>query len=84
MLFKTVVHSSDPAIGAVDTTSGTTYGEQATYTCNVGYNLAGNAQTLCKADGNWETAPICQIVSQYIYKIGTSLNHVGIARVKTV
>ena len=58
---------SNPANGAVDTTSGSTYGEQATYSCNVGYNLVGNAQTLCKADGNWETAPTCQIVSKYNY-----------------
>ena len=60
---------SYPANGAVDTTSGTAYGEQATYSCNVGYNLEGNAQTLCKANGNWEAAPICQIVSKYIYKM---------------
>ena len=58
---------SNPANGAVDITTGTTYGEQATYSCNVGYNLVGNAQTLCMADGNWETTPTCQIVSKYNY-----------------
>ena len=70
---------SNPANGAVDTTSGTIYGEQASYSCNVGYKLVGNAQTLCKSDGNWETAPTCLIVSKYNYRIPLALhrNRVG-------
>ena len=56
---------SNPVYGAVDTPSETTYGEQASYVCNTGYNLVGNSQTLCQADGNWETAPTCHIVGEY-------------------
>ena len=55
-----------PANGAVDTSSGTTYGQQATYSCDTGYNLVGNSPALCQADGNWETAPICQVVGKYV------------------
>ena len=58
---------SNPANGAVDTSSGVTYGEQASYSCDTGYGLLGNSQTSCQATGNWETAPTCQIVSKHNY-----------------
>ena len=54
-----------PANGAVVTSSGTTYGQQATYSCGTGYNLVGSSPGLCQADGNWKTAPVCQIVGTY-------------------
>ena len=70
---------SYPVNGAVDTSSGTTYGAQAAYSCDTGYNLLGNSQTSCQANGDWETAPTCQIVSKYNYLIPLALHcgHVG-------
>jgi hypothetical protein len=38
----------------------TTYGSTATYSCNMGYNVAGTATRACQADGTWGgTAPTC-------------------------
>ena len=51
---------SDPADGQVSTT-GTTFGETATYSCNPGYNLVGDNTRTCQATGNWsESEPTCQ------------------------
>ena len=51
---------SDPANGQVSTT-GTTFGETATYSCNTGYDLVGDSTRTCGAAGNWSgSAPICQ------------------------
>ena len=37
----------------------------ATYTCNTGYNLVGNAMRTCQADGTWSGSdPLCQ--SKYV------------------
>ena len=52
---------TDPAYGQVDLTSGTTFGETATYTCNTGYNLVGDSTRTCQATGEWSgSAPACQ------------------------
>ena len=54
-----------PANGMVTTTDGaTTYNSMATYTCNTGYNLNGNAMRTCEAGvggvGGWTgTDPTC-------------------------
>ena len=62
-LLSTVVDCNaltDPANGQVSTTE-TTFGETATYSCNTGYNLVGNNTRTCQATGNWSgSAPICQ------------------------
>ena len=51
-----------PANGSVDRTTGTT-GDVASYTCNQGYTLSGNATRSCEADGTWTgTAPTCTAV----------------------
>ena len=51
---------SDPANGQVNT-SGTTFGQTVTYSCNTGYSLAGNSTRTCQATGNWSgSAPTCQ------------------------
>jgi len=48
-----------PANGSV-TTSKTTYGSTADYTCNSGFGLAGTSPRICQADGNWSgTTPSC-------------------------
>ena len=50
-----------PANGQVDLTSGTTFGLNATYSCNTGYNLVGVSTRTCEATGVWpNSAPTCQ------------------------
>ena len=52
---------TDPANGQVDLTSGTTFGQTATYSCNTGYNLVGDSTRTCQATGQWSgSAPTCQ------------------------
>ena len=62
-LLSTVVDCnalSDPANGQVNTT-GTTFEETATYSCNTGYNLVGNSTRTCQATGNWSgSEPTCE------------------------
>ena len=51
----------DPANGQVDHRAGTTFGENATYSCNTGYNLVGDSTRTCQNTGNWSgSAPTCQ------------------------
>ncbi len=46
--------------GQVSTSSGTTFMNTATYTCDDGYNLNGALDRTCQANGNWSlTAPTC-------------------------
>ena len=63
LLISTVVDCgslTDPAGGQVDHTSGTTFGQTATYSCNIGYNLVENSTRTCQAIGNWSgSAPTC-------------------------
>ena len=52
---------TDPANGQVNHTAGTTYEQNATYSCNTGYNLVGNRTRTCQATGNWSgSEPTCQ------------------------
>ena len=52
---------TDPANGQVNHTAGTTFGQNATYSCNTGYNLVGNSTRTCQATGSWsESEPTCQ------------------------
>ena len=51
---------TDPANGQVTHTSGTTFGQTATYSCNTGYNLVGDSTRTCQAAGEWSgSAPTC-------------------------
>ena len=51
----------DPANGRVSHTTGTTFGETATYSCNLGYNLVGDRTRTCQVTGVWSgSAPTCQ------------------------
>ena len=53
---------SNPANGQVNT-SGTTFGQTATYSCNTGYNLVGDSTRMCQANGDWSgSAPTCQSI----------------------
>ena len=52
---------TNPANGQVRHISGTTFGQTATYSCNVGYNLVGGSTRSCQATGVWSrSAPTCQ------------------------
>ena len=58
-----------PANGQVSTT-GTTLGQTANYSCNTGYNLVGNRTRTCQATGVWSgSAPTCQGVL-LLYRLG--------------
>ena len=51
----------DPANGQVTLTAGTTFGQNATYSCNTGYNLVGDSTRTCQATGVWSgSEPTCQ------------------------
>ncbi|WAR06916.1 CSMD3-like protein, partial [Mya arenaria] len=50
----------NPKDGVVNLSSGTTYGHNASYTCNKGYTLIGDKVRQCQASGSWEGAePSC-------------------------
>ncbi|XP_064386426.1 latrophilin-like protein LAT-2 isoform X1 [Halichondria panicea] len=55
---------TDPTNGAVNTSSGTTFNMNATYTCNTGYNLIGITPRTCQATNEtWSgSEPTCEIV----------------------
>jgi CUB/sushi domain-containing protein len=51
-----------PANGVV-TTTGTTFGSTATYSCDPGYDLSSTDARTCQADGTWSgTTPTCASV----------------------
>ena len=51
--------------------SGTTYMNTATYTCNAGYNLIGTTSRTCGSDGVWSlAAPTCERKCDYAYLAG--------------
>ena len=57
---------TDPANGQVNHTTGTTFRQTATYSCNTGYNLVGNSTRTCQASGNWSgSAPTCAGIQPY-------------------
>ena len=62
--FSTVVDCgalTNPANGQVTHTAGTTFGQTATYSCNMGYTLVGDSTRTCQATGVWSrSAPTCQ------------------------
>ena len=61
---------TDPANGQVDLTSGTTFGQTVTYSCNTGYNLVGDSTHTCQATGEWSgSVPTCEGMLHYFVKI---------------
>ena len=60
---------ANPANGQVGHT-GATFGQTATYSCNIGYNLVGGSTRTCLATGVWSgSAPTCQ--GTYVVKLTT-------------
>ena len=47
----------NPTNGIVDTTSGTTFNNMATYSCDGGYEVSGNLSRICGSDGLWSPDP---------------------------
>ncbi len=63
---------TDPMNGLVDTSSGTTFMNTATYTCNNGYTLTGDATRTCQDNGEWSgSASTCE--SKYISSLNVVL-----------
>ncbi|XP_064386500.1 CUB and sushi domain-containing protein 3-like isoform X1 [Halichondria panicea] len=57
--------------GAVDTSSGVTFGNTATYSCNGGHILVGSNTRTCEANGNWSPgAPTCLAIQVVISPSG--------------
>ncbi len=58
---------SPPTItnGMMISSTGTTFGETATYTCSTGYQRSGSATITCQASGSWSTAPVCTGKTQH-------------------
>ena len=53
------VSLSDPENGNVTCPSNTSvFQDTCTYYCNRGYQLEGNRQTRCSADGTWSSEPV--------------------------
>ena len=51
---------TNPINGQVDTSSGTTFNQIATYSCNTGYNLIGVSTRTCSSNAQWSSsAPLC-------------------------
>ena len=51
----------NPESGEVDHAEGTTFGQTATYSCYVGFDLMGDSNRTCQNTGNWSgSEPICQ------------------------
>ena len=55
---------ASPADGNVHSPS-TTYGSEASYSCNTGYNMNGAATRTCQAGGTWNgSVPTCDIAGE--------------------
>ena len=52
---------TNPINGQVSHTAGTTLGQTATYSCDVGNNLVGDSTRMCQATEVWSgSVPTCQ------------------------
>ena len=58
--------------GFINSSTGTTFGETTTYSCDSGYTLSGSDNIACQANMTWETPPVCSRES--FSKIASQLN----------
>ena len=57
----------DPNNGQVNFAD-TTFGADATYTCDEGFSLEGVETRTCQANGNWsDSDPNCELLVQHIF-----------------
>ena len=71
---------TEPDNGQVNHTAGTTVGQNATYSCDTGYNLVGNSTRTCQAIGNWSgSAPTCQGMLLYSVYLWSFREHEAMA-----
>ena len=55
----------DPVNGKV-MVSGNSDGDNATYSCDPGYELDGTETVICQSDGQWsDLPPVCLIIGKY-------------------
>ena len=63
LLYSTAVDCgtlNDTTNGQVSHFNGTTFGQTASYSCDTGYNLVGDNNRTCQADGMWSgNEPTC-------------------------
>ena len=51
-----------PENGAVDTSSGSTLGREAVYSCKPGYDLTGSSIVVCLSTSHWsDNPPVCVV-----------------------
>ena len=71
----------NPTNGAVDTASGTTYGQKATFTCDTGYGIQGDSSRTCGADGQWTgNNPTCVIGGKFQHQTEKSYSQPCVKR----
>ena len=78
LIFFTAVNCgalTDPMNGMVDTSSGTTFMNTATYTCDTGYILIGTSTRMCQSDAVWSSAtPTCESKNAWCHLLHIKLN----------
>ena len=65
---------TNPVNGQVNNTAGTTFGQTATYSCDLGYNLVGDSTRTCQANGVWSgNEPACErmLLLEHEYYLAT-------------
>lgn len=63
-----------PDNGRVDTSSGTTFNKEATYSCNTGYRLDGEMTRTCLSNGQWSSSePSCVRKSVNMVRVCTMI-----------
>lgn len=52
---------ADPPGGSVNISAGTTYLNEAIFSCDVGYTMTGSNTSICQDNGQWSNVdPLCR------------------------
>ncbi|XP_064386406.1 uncharacterized protein LOC135334956 isoform X2 [Halichondria panicea] len=64
LICNPVFCGSPPTVpnGVMTSSTGTTFGAIATYSCNTGYQRSGSATITCQTSGSWSAAPVCRAI----------------------